>query len=166
MYYWYLVFLAIHLYCQINDNQSTNNMKIKFLLLTAASILTLNACKKSDSPQQETVSASVVGNWTLSELGSDSNNNNTVDAGETSSATAYQGVLNLKADKTFMASLNLGGTISTQAGTYTYANNVITTIPTSGDSKNGTVTVLTANKLVVKRTISSSSTAQWEVYTK
>lgn len=131
--------------------------------MVAVLIISASACKKDETTVDGSASTSIVGKWNLSELGTDANKNNVLDAGETTSVTGagVSGYTDLKSDKTFSSSLTIGTVVFTASGTYTYANNSITTV-SSSETKSRTVNTLTTNKLVVK----DAEDAQWEVYTK
>ncbi len=138
---------------------------MKNLLFAMAAVMTLlgASCKKDEPTEKTETNASLVGKWTVSELGNDANNNNVVDAGEISSASAagISGFIEFKADKSFANSITIGGTTSTSSGTYTFASNTITTV-SSTETKAVVINTLTANKLIVK----STTNTQWQVYTK
>ena len=133
----------------------------KILTVLAVVVLLTNACKKDGGESEAEIS--IVGTWTLSEGGTDANNNNVVDAGETSSAAALASTIQFKSDNTYTATITLGSTPIVASGTYTVAGGTISTV-SEGNTKTGTVHTLTKNKLILKRTVSGS--AQWEIYTR
>ena len=120
-------------------------VSLKFAAVAVCGVLALASCKKDDKNS----SASLVGNWTLSEIGGDANNNSTLDAGE--SAPASQGGFNgsaaFRSDNTYTLVLSAGGASNTETGTYSYANNSLTTV-SSGDTTVIAVKELTNNRLV------------------
>ena len=73
-------------------------MKKTFSAVAIATILFASSCKKDDKDD-----VSIVGKWTISEIGADNNDNNKVDAGETAPASAIglTGFLDLKSNSTF-----------------------------------------------------------------
>ena len=130
--------------------------------MAVATVLFSTSCKKDEDE-----AVTIIGKWTLSEMGTDSNNNNKVDAGETAAASTVglSGFLDFKSNNTFSASFSIGGMTETAAGTYTYANNSLTTVE-SGDTEVMTINSLTSNKLIIKNAAEGSGSATWEVYTK
>lgn len=131
--------------------------------MAVAAVLFSTSCKKDDE-----ANVSIVGKWTLSEVGTDANNDNKPD-GETGpvSADLYSGSLDVKSDNTFTLSQTWrGGQTETVSGTYTYSNNTLTTIA-GGKTDLVTVNTLTSNKLITRRTETEEFfVATWKVYTK
>jgi hypothetical protein len=141
-------------------HQNLQTMK-QLTILSLFSILVLFSCKKSDT---NTPTATIVGTWTLSELGTDNNNNNVLDAGETAPASGagITGTVTFNSNNTYTETVVVSGSTSTVNGTYTYAGNVLTATPSGGSAIVSTVVTLTATKLVNKE----NSNSQWEVWIK
>jgi hypothetical protein len=130
---------------------------VKFAAVAVFGVLTFASCKKDDKNN----SASLVGNWTLSEIGADANSNNNLDAGETGPAaqSGFSGSANFRSDNTYTTVYSIAGFSDTETGTYTYANNTLTTI-SQRDTTVILVKELTNNRLVIK------TEQQWGVFTK
>lgn len=92
------------------------------ICLIFSSFLLLPSCKK-EAPATEVVS--IVGKWTLTETGSDDNQNGRLDAGETSAISGYVETFDFKADKSFEMIYKSDNSTDTLRGTYTYENNTL-----------------------------------------
>jgi hypothetical protein len=96
----------------------------------------------------------LIGTWTLSEIGSDNNNNNKVDAVETfrPDTSNTSGTITFRSDNTYTdihKSGGVGGINVNQSGTWTYSNNRINLLTPSGPDYMPVHSV-TNNNLVVK----------------
>lgn len=140
-------------------------MKIKnfsFTVLTLCTMLAAGSCKKTD----DSGGGSLIGTWTLTELGFDANNNNAVDAGETTPVPASSGTntINFKSDNTYLSVSASAGSSYTENGTYTYANGMIITKYNNSTPDTAHVSSLTSNKLVIKD--KSSTPGGWAILTR
>ena len=136
-------------------------MKKVLLSMAIAAVLFSTSCKKDEAE------VTIVGKWTLTEVGADANNNNKVDQGETGpvSAVGLSGFVDIRGNNTFTISATFMGQAETVTGTYVYSNNMLTTVA-EGETDVATVNTLTSNKLILKNAAEGSAAATWEVYTK
>ncbi len=121
------------------------------LLMITSLVLTASSCKKNNDLNTREM---LIGTWTLSEIGSDNNNNNEIDTGETfpSVTSDTRDTMTLRNDNTYTDIYNSGGINGihrNELGTWTYGNNRINLI-TPSKSDYMPVHSVTSNKLVVK----------------
>jgi hypothetical protein len=137
------------------------NPPLSYIACLAMGLLSLTSCKKESNN-----SASIVGNWTLSEIGTDTNNNNSIDPGETSpvASVGISGSLALKSDNSYTLVSTYSFDSQTEKGTYVYANGSLTSTPTGGSPETVLVNSLTSSRLVLKEPANNSP--QWAVFTK
>jgi|GEM_PF-2089387 len=126
----------------------------RFFLFACATILVATAitsCKKSSSTP--TVQTEIIGNWTVTKVYVDTNNNKTMDANELTTSSLYSGsMLKFNSDHSFSTVL-LGVTLT---GTWQLTNNdtyvqVITTGP-YGDSTSFHIESINSSTAEVKDT--------------
>ena len=136
----------------------------KIVSVSVCLILAISACKKDSS---ENNNAGIVGNWTLSQIGTDANSNNVVDVSEIAGVAVFgvSGTYSFNSNKTYTGAITESGSTITESGTYTYSNKILTTI-SSGSTTVLTVNSVTSNKLVLKDESSAPDPGTWIIYTK
>lgn len=119
-------------------------------------------CSKSNDTN---TNASIVGNWNYAEVGMDDNNNNVLDAGETTPVGqigAY-GTANFTAG-TYTFTYFDGANPYHETGTYTFTNGTLITTTNGGTPNTYNVNTLTNNRLVLRDAFSSP--ANWTIMTR
>ena len=130
------------------------------LSLIFSSFLLLSSCKK-DTPAKEAVT--IVGKWTLTETGTDLNQNGRLDASETSAISGYIETIDFKADKSVEIVYKNDNYIDTDKGTYSYENNRLSIIFNGGTDE---ADVLSLTKDILTLRFNADSPATFFVYKK
>lgn len=123
------------------------------IYLIFSSFLLLSSCKKDATIKP----ISIVGKWTLTESGSDNNQNGILDAGETSVISGYVETLDLKADRSVEIIYKSVNTTDTLSGTYVYENNTLRVSAIGLADEVNDVLSLTTDKLIIRSNSSSPS---------
>jgi hypothetical protein len=136
----------------LRHKTNKNDMKkfnLRIAALAVSGVLAITSCKKENNSNNGP--GPEVGNWTLTQVGEDENGNNKLDEGEvyTASEANIAMTINLKGDKTFTSSVTTAMGSANVNGTYTFANNALTTVA-NGETEVYPVTSLAADKMVIK----------------
>jgi hypothetical protein len=136
------------------------NFKVYFIGFCFS--LYLASCSKSNDTDTNT---SIVGNWNYAEVGMDDNNNNVLDAGETTPVGQFGAYGSaIFTATTYSFTYFDGANPYDETGTYTYTNGTLVTTTAGGTSNTYNVNTLTNNRLVVREAFSHP--AFWTVMTK